>query len=200
MNKSESKYFNTAIRMDEAFLDLLEKKDFTYITVKEVCEKAGVNRSTFYLHYETIADLLTESVQYMNSQFLTYFQEDSFGIFTKMWDCPLGELYLVTPKYLRPYLSYIKDQKRLFRTVIDNSDALRLGDAYDKMFRLIFAPILERHQVPDQDRAYIMSFYIHGLMAIITEWLKGDCSDPIDHIIAVMQQCVMQHQGGGMKL
>lgn len=52
MNKSESKYFATAARMDEAFLELIEKKDFAYITVKEICEKAGVNRSTFYLHYE----------------------------------------------------------------------------------------------------------------------------------------------------
>ena len=54
MNKSESKYFATAARMDEAFLELIEKKDFAYITVKEICEKAGVNRSTFYLHYETV--------------------------------------------------------------------------------------------------------------------------------------------------
>ena len=47
MNKSESKYFNTAIRMDKAFLELLEKKDFAFITVKEICKSAGVNRSTF---------------------------------------------------------------------------------------------------------------------------------------------------------
>ena len=72
MNKSESKYFATAARMDEAFLALLEKKDFAYITVKEICEAASVNRSTFYLHYETMADLLSESVSHMNEQFLTY--------------------------------------------------------------------------------------------------------------------------------
>ncbi len=40
--------------MDKAFLDLLQRKDFSFITVKEICEKAGVNRSTFYLHYETV--------------------------------------------------------------------------------------------------------------------------------------------------
>ena len=31
--------------MDEALLKLLERKDLAYITVKEVCEVAGVNRS-----------------------------------------------------------------------------------------------------------------------------------------------------------
>lgn len=70
MNKSESRYFATAARMDEAFLTLLAKKDFEYITVKEICEVAGVNRSTFYLHYETMSDLLSESVSRMNEHFL----------------------------------------------------------------------------------------------------------------------------------
>ena len=42
MNKKESKYFSTAAKMDAALIDLLEKKDFEYITVKEICEKAGV--------------------------------------------------------------------------------------------------------------------------------------------------------------
>lgn len=66
MNKSESKYFNTAMRMDKAFLTLLEKKDFEYITVKEFCTMAEVNRSTFYLHYENMGDLLEESIHYMH--------------------------------------------------------------------------------------------------------------------------------------
>lgn len=196
MNKSESKYFNTAVRMDEAFLALLEKKDFAYITVKEVCEKAGVNRSTFYLHYETVSDLLSESVSYLYSQFLDYITPNTAGIVARLRDCPLEELYLVTPEYLTPYLSYIKDHKRLFRTAVENASALRLSETYDKMLRHVFTPILERFQVPEQDRNYIMAFYIHGLMAIITEWLEKDCGDSIDHVITVIQQCVMPHQKG----
>ena len=60
MTRLESKYFVTATKMDEAFLRLLEKKDISYITVKEICETAGVNRSTFYLHYSDIPGLLAE--------------------------------------------------------------------------------------------------------------------------------------------
>lgn len=51
MNKQESRYAGTASLMDEALLLLLEQKDFDRITVKELCQKAGVNRTTFYLHY-----------------------------------------------------------------------------------------------------------------------------------------------------
>ena len=54
MNKNESKYFNTAKKMDDALLSLLEKKTFEYITIKDICEEANVNRSTFYLHYDNI--------------------------------------------------------------------------------------------------------------------------------------------------
>ena len=136
MNKSESKYFNTAARMDEAFLELLSRKSFAYISVKEICEKAGVNRSTFYLHYETIGDLLNESMQYMSSQFLTYFKASTRSMISRLRDCPLDELNLITPEYLTPYLNYIRDHKRLFQTAVENASFLRLDETYDKMFRL----------------------------------------------------------------
>ena len=75
MNKSESKYFNTALCMDEALIALLEVKDLEYITVKEICQKAGVNRSTFYLHYETIADLVNEAMGSVDARFMSYFAQ-----------------------------------------------------------------------------------------------------------------------------
>lgn len=194
MNKSESKYFATAARMDEAFLTLLEKKDFAYITVKEICEAAGVNRSTFYLHYETMADLLSESVSHMNEQFLTYMKKDSQTFVTKLRDCPLDELYLITPEYLTPYLGYIEQHKRLFRTATENAAVLGMDKSYDRMFRHVFTPILDRYGIPQQDRRYIMAFYIQGLMAIISEWLKNDCADSIAYVVDMIQRCVKRRR------
>lgn len=190
MNRSESKYFNTAAKMNEAFLTLLEKKDFAYITVKEICECAGVNRSTFYLHYETLDDLLTESVQNINAHFLDYMQRDAGGFIAKLRTCPVSELYLVTPEYLKPYLGYIQEHKRLFRTVLENAAALRLDESYRGMFRHVLTPILERFGIPEAEHRYLMTFYINGLMAIITAWLEEDCADAIDHVIAVIQRCI----------
>ncbi len=190
MNRSESKYFNTALKMDRAFLALLEKKDFAYITVKEICERAGVNRSTFYLHYETLADLLAESVQTMNAEFLDYMRQDSNSFISKLNTCPASELYLITPEYIAPYLRYIRENKRLFRTVLQNAAVLQLDKSYQGMFRHVFTPILKRFDVPEGDRSYLMAFYINGLMAIVAAWLKEDCADPIEQIIAVMQRCI----------
>ena len=180
--------------MDEAFLTLLAKKDFEYITIKEICEVAGVNRSTFYLHYETMSDLLSESVGRMNEQFHACMEKDSDAFSAKLQNCPRDELYLITPDYLTPYLSYIKNNKRLFRTATENAAVLGMDKSYDRMFRHVFTPILDRYGVLQQDRPYIMAFYIRGLMAIISEWLKNDCADSITYVTGVIQQCVKMPQ------
>ena len=186
LNKSESKYFNTAIKMDKAFLQLLEKKDFEYISIKEICEKAGVNRSTFYLHYENTSDLLLESVRYMNEQFLSYFQPESVDIITSLKSCPVRELILVKPKYLIPYLTYIKEHKKLFCTAISKSSSMNLEETYQKLFQRIFNPIMERFDFPVSERNYVMVFYINGIIAIIVEWVKNDCRDTIEQITDII--------------
>lgn len=190
MNKSESKYFATAARMDEAFLELIEKKDFAYITVKEICEKAGVNRSTFYLHYETVGDLLEESVQHIIDRFVEFMPYDTADFLKKLNECPIEELYLITPEYLTPYLTYIKEHRRIFRTSVEQAAALRMYDAYTDLNRYILTPILNRYKVPTEDQNYILQFHIHGIMAVINEWLKTYCADSIEHIISVIQTCV----------
>ena len=189
MRKPDSKYFRTAARMDQAFLELLEQKEFAYISVKEICARAGVHRSTFYLHYETLADLLAESLEYMFGQFLAYFRQDE-SLHSRLRTCSLEELDLMTPKYLEPYLRYVQEHRRLFRAAVENAAVMRLEAVYDRLFRHVFDPILARHQVPQKDRRYMMAFYIRGLISIVEEWLRQDCADPIPRIIAIIQRCV----------
>lgn len=181
--------------MDKAFLELLEKKDIEYITIKELCAAAGVNRSTFYLHYESIGDLLEESVRYFMNDFYSHMKPTSDSLVNRLRICPLEELYLITPEYLMPYLSYIAGHKRLFRTVLKNSESLRLYKTYHHIFEHIFRPILERFQVPQKEQGYMMTFYINGLMAIVNEWLKRDCADSIEQICEIMEHCVMGRRG-----
>ena len=89
MNKSESKYFNTATKMDLALITLLKKKPFEYITVSEICKTAGVNRSTFYLHYENLGNLLDETTKYLINDFLSYFSTETQSIALNIMHCNL---------------------------------------------------------------------------------------------------------------
>lgn len=194
MNRSESKYFATAARMDEAFLELLEKKDFSYITVKEICEKAGVNRSTFYLHYETIGDLLEESAQYIINRFEKSMPVGTADFLKNLPDRPLNELFLITPEYLTPYLNFIREHRRIFRTCVERASVLKMDDAYLALNRNVLVPILNRFRVSQSEQKYIMPFYINGLIAVINEWLKEDCNDSVEQIISVIQLCVREKQ------
>ena len=191
MNKNESKYFNTAIRMDEALITLLEKKDFEYITIKEICSTAGVNRSTFYLHYENTADLLKETTRYIIDKHLAYYEIDKTQISLQFETCNRDQLLFVTDEYLVPYLKFIKDNQRLFKVSIKQFDSLNMDEVYGKMFEHIFNPILERFHVPQKERSYVMKFYLTGIFAVIMEWLKNNSADDIKTVTKVITDCVI---------
>ena len=191
MNKNESKYFNTAIRMDEALITLLEKKDFEYITIKEICDTAGVNRSTFYLHYENTSDLLKETTRYIIDKHLSYYRIDKERISLQFEACKREELLFITDEYLTPYLTFIKDNQRLFKISIKQFNSLSMNEVYSKMFDHIFSPILERFHVSEKERAYVMKFYLTGVFAIVMEWLDKNCSDDMKTVIKVITDCVM---------
>ena len=191
MNKNESKYFNTAIKMDEALITLLEKKDFEYITIKEICNTAGVNRSTFYLHYDNTSDLLKETTRYIIDKHLAYYGIEQKHISLQFETCRHEKLLFITNEYLVPYLTFIKDNQRLFKVSIKQLNSLNMEEVYEKMFDHIFNPILSRFHVPENQRAYVMKFYLTGVFAIVMEWLNSNCSDNMDTVIQVITDCVM---------
>ena len=190
MNKNESKYFNTAILFDEALICLLEKKDIEYITVKEICDKAGVNRSTFYLHYESINDLVEETMEYINKKFIDYFSENSKDFIEKIKDFPLEKLKLIEKKYLTPYLTFIKDNKNVFKASFNNPKGMDVLNRYNGIKTYILNPILERFNIAEKDRSYLIAFYINGIMAIIKEWINNNCKDSIIEVEDIIIKCV----------
>lgn len=184
--RQETTYFQTAEKMDNALLELLETKDFEYITVKELCQKAGVNRSTFYLHYQNLSELLEECVEFMNADFLAHMDRPRLDIA----GASLDELYLVREEYLLPYLTYVREHRRAFATVQKHAKTFGLAATFERMFRHIFSPLLERFGVPEADRAYMVTFYIHGIMSILSLWIRSGCEDSVEHIMEVIEKCV----------
>lgn len=189
MTKSESKYLNTALCMNNALILILEVKDFEYITVKEICKKAGVSRSTFYLHYETIADLLSETMENVNKRFLSYFNQKEDFVSNISVKEP-NELIFVNRDYLRPYLQFIIDNKSVYRASFRNPNGMQVNSRYKYLKKYVLEPILEKFKIPDEFWKYYISYYIEGIMAIIKEWLNNDCRDSIETIITIIEECV----------
>lgn len=195
MNKSESKYFNTALRMDEALIALLEEKDLEYITVKEICHQAGVNRSTFYLHYETIADLVNETLEMINQRFLSYFPQQEEEVLGNMGSRERKELVLVTREYLLPYLHFIRDNKKVYRAAFRNPGSMQAYARYGELKQHILGPILERFEIPAAHRPYYIAYYVEGIAAIIKEWLRQDCGDEVEMITDIIESCARPRDG-----
>lgn len=53
----------TRMRLQQAMLELLKEKDARSITVRELTQRADVNRGTFYAHYKDAFDLLDQMEQ-----------------------------------------------------------------------------------------------------------------------------------------
>ena len=191
MNKNESKYFNTAVKMDEALITLLEKKDFEYITIKEICDTAGVNRSTFYLHYDNTYDLLKETTSYVIDKHLAYYNVDKKRVSLQFEACKREELLFITDEYLLPYLTFIKDNQRLFKVTMKQFHLMGMNEVYGKMFDHVFSPILDRFCIPKTERAYVIKFYLNGIFAVIVEWLDRNCSDEIAIVTKIITDCVL---------
>ena len=149
------------------------------------------NLQTFYLHYENTADLLKETTQYITDSFLTYFSVDTKSIAYKYNNCELKDLVFITPQYLIPYLTYIKENQKVFKTAIKHLGTMDFQKVYDKMFKFIFNPVLERFSFPEREREYVLKFYLTGITAIVMEWPKNDCEESMDDISRIIIQCVM---------
>ncbi len=58
--KANKRVAKTKEMLKSALTELLKVQSFDRISVKGICEKAGVNRSTFYVHYSCPRDLIDE--------------------------------------------------------------------------------------------------------------------------------------------
>ncbi len=189
MNNSESKYFNTARKMDEALLELLNDKDLEYITVKEICTRAGVNRSTFYLHYNDIGELLDETGECISEKFASYFKKYEVEEIEEPESLKDEDLNFIKPEYLTPWLSFIRDNKRLFQTIMRIRHKLP-PIHYEMLVEKAVDSATDRLIPNREDREYIFSYYMGGVMSIVEQWMKNGCRDSIERITSLIVKCV----------
>lgn len=193
MNRSESKYFNTARRMDEALVSLLSEKELAYITVKEICGRAGVNRSTFYLHYETIADLLEETVAMTQERLQSNIPAVDEATAAAIENAPLQELFFITDRWLLPYLESVQANKHIYKAIHAQMGAFGAERTYRQFFQSLFSPILSRYGVAEDRHEYIMTFYRYGLVAVLMKWVDTDCRESPAQIAGIIKLCVGEH-------
>ena len=65
----------TLERIHDAFRVLVENKEFSRLTVSALCKEAKIGRKTFYTYYDSLDDLLKESIERMATEYIERIKE-----------------------------------------------------------------------------------------------------------------------------
>lgn len=154
-----------------------EHKPIGKITVREVCEKAGINRSTFYAHYKDVYDV-GESVE---RQMAEMGKASLLAGFEKGNSLRAGmeEMFSFFKEYREFYLLYLTEARvpsvmmmmvEQFREQLDNMDTAELG-----------------YILPDE-MGYHQSYMIAGMTALIFRWLQNGCRETPTQLYEILER------------
>lgn len=192
MNKHERKFKNTARKMQDVLIGLIEQKEFDEITVSDICRLAGVNRSTFYAHYRNTVDLLEEEEQDM----ILTFDEALNHIcnVNLLSECPEfsdGSL-LLNDHVLTFYLSFVKEHQRVFRIYNDKKPLFHNKEHFYQFKNLFFKRIYQRFtELSDTNITYISLYYLAGIEAIVEQWVNTNCNETEEEICNIIKFCII---------
>ena len=164
--KNNSRSRETRERLKEALLRLLARRDILDVTVSRLCQEAGVNRSTFYSHYDSIGDLMEEMEQEIGANLIGRFREDNYD----------GE-HPFSPGHLLPILEHIRDNRDFYRVYLSQSTAQHRMD-------WAFGQLLEWYV---EAIAYYFAFFRAGFLALIQQWLQNRCQEEPEVILSYVQ-------------
>lgn len=171
-NKNDRRILRTKQNIYEAFISLLMEKDISMITVKELSERADINRKTFYSYYSNIDDLFQQLLNYFANKFLSAL--DNF----KITSPTLNALELFTnlnqvihtdfPLYQRLYQL---DSLTPFINKIKESILELFLDCYQEDFNISKA-----------EYTLYLEYFISGILAMYLKWFSLEPEISIDQM------------------
>ncbi|HIY57201.1 MAG TPA: TetR/AcrR family transcriptional regulator [Candidatus Tetragenococcus pullicola] len=170
-NNRRTKYTVTVIK--EAFLDLLNQKELSQITVTEICEKANVNRGTFYLHYK-----------------------DSFDLYRQIEDDLMQEilpLLSLLPKedlkdWLHRLLLILQKNTTLAKILVKNfhQEAL-INKIFVEVYDQAIQNFKEKFQETNQQHLeYYFTYFVQGTLGVILEWFENEQDLTVDEMSTIL--------------
>ena len=164
----------------KALVELMREKSVNRISVKELCEHARVNRSTFYGSYKDVYQLLlevhTEAFERMNEQLRDV---DS---------CIWSRDTVKTRAALARVLEYMKNNRDLFVLFLQNNDE----QLFEANLLSYFSGRLGGGVQNDADR-YTYLYHMMGAFAVLCTWLLGGCAQPEEKLAEYIHNLIHSH-------
>ena len=157
--------------LQSALLELLKEKNIDRITVKELCDKAKINRGTFYLHYSCPYDLLLEIENAFMNEHLNFLSSYMFDSSHQKREEGMDHLNLLFKATL--------ENKELCRVVFGPNGDYRFNERIKKQIR----PEVIKHWTTELPKLnpnhleYIFDYVFSGSMSLIFNWINDENSD-----------------------
>lgn len=165
--KEDRRVRKTKKALRESFFELLERKTINQITVTELTNNADVNRSTFYLYYNDVFDMMEkiqdeiyevflESVVKSTSEF-----SDSEDVF----------------RYCVKFLEFCKENYSICNFVVRNDCNNQLAERIRKAVCEV-VPNSAKYFDSRDPRYYLTTFALSGMLNVIIEWMNDGMKIP----------------------
>lgn len=160
MKHADTRVQFTRQKLRSAIMEILQQKPIDKVTVKELCDRAGLNRGTFYLHYDSPAALLKD----IESQFL----EENTRLFQSFWQEGRAQ------NMMEALFSCIKANGDVFCILTGpNGDPNFVAETFDSMRDGILDQWqLEFPHYNREDLDFIFDYVLVGSTRLIVNWLN----------------------------
>ena len=157
------KVTNTQINTRQVFIDtfctLYKTKRIEKITIKELTDQAGYNRSTFYKYFDDIYALLTS----IEDELIVKFKE----IIIMNIKSTVDEISFSS------FITIQEENPKILHALLANPNNLRSIERLKMEMNLIFIEQLNISKT-DAKANYILEFYISGVISVVRRWLINE--------------------------
>lgn len=160
-----------------AFGDLLEERPLNKITVKDIADRCGVNRNTFYYHFKDIPSLLEETITGQADRIIR--NSSSFG---SPIDC-IAPLVQYGAAHKRAILHiYRSTQRESFQAYLDRVAGHIVRQYVETVTRGLF-PVPD----PCPEKELLIRYYKCTVVGVVLDWL--DAGMRYDLLAATVRLC-----------
>ncbi len=173
--------FNKSInKICIAYLDLLEKKSASSITIVDLCDEANVARSTFYDNFENISDVTQAITAKMEEPLIEYIEN---LVNKNNGTNKLKAEELLDKSFLVYLLETIRENRVFAKSLLKYIQLFKSEEISHEFYEKIWIPYFEKSDIPEERWEKVFLYYQSAMTAIIKKWIEDGCEESIEDIL-----------------
>ena len=168
VSASDPRVIRTRNLLRDALVQLVAEKSFASLTIQDVTDRAGLNRTTFYLHYTGLHELLEDCSRALFSQMRTDIYANKSLTFQQ-------DATRLEP-FVESVFRHLEQHAKFYRAMLGKTgDPFLRGLFQDLLSELIFEPILNKtlSEAPNHQIEISLQFFSAGFTGIASWWLEN---------------------------